>query len=152
MPRQAPSTKLVLPGSVTASREGTTVSSAAVPHGRCHWTMNTQTRSPIREAGTPGPTLSMTPAPSWWGTTRGKPIGRDPARDFTSVGFRPEATIRTRTSPGPGSGTGISPTRKTSAAGPFFSYQAAFTMGDDTALQGQQDVAAQSEDGASAST
>src|SRR5262245_34322671 len=122
MPRHAPSANVVVFGRVTARRAGTTVYSAAVPHARCHCTMKSH-------AGTPRPTLSMTPAPSWWGTTRGKPIGRDPARDFTSVGFRPEATIRTRTSPGPGSGTGILPTRKTSAAGPFFSYQAAFTIG-----------------------
>src|SRR5262245_4129992 len=67
----------------------------------------------------------MTPAPSWCGTTRGKPMGREPARDFTSVGLRPEATTRTRTSPGPGSGASISPTFRTSAAGPFLSYHAA---------------------------
>src|SRR4051812_18050071 len=39
----------------------------------------------------------------------------------------PDAVIRMRTSPGPGCGSGISPTVKTCLAGPFFSYQAALT-------------------------
>src|SRR5262249_32809199 len=46
-------------------------------------------------------------------------------RAFTSVGLSPEATTRRRTSPGPGSGTGSSPTFRTSAAAPTRSYQAA---------------------------
>src|SRR5262245_18994358 len=67
----------------------------------------------------------MIPAPSWCGTTRGKPVGREPARDFTSVGFSPETTTRTRTSPGPGSGMGSSPIWRTSAAAPTRSYHTA---------------------------
>src|SRR4051812_45560913 len=37
----------------------------------------------------------------------------------------PEAATRMRTSPGPGSGSGILPSTRTSRAGPCFSYQAA---------------------------
>src|SRR5256885_8831131 len=54
-----------------------------------------------------GPTASITPAPSWFGTT--SPSGSAVARRaFQSVGFTPETTILTRTSPGPGSGTALS--------------------------------------------
>jgi hypothetical protein len=41
-------------------------------------------------------------------------------------------TTNMRTSPGPGSGSGISPTLSTSRACPCFSYQAAFS---DSSLQ-----------------
>src|SRR5262249_30539774 len=58
--------------------------------------------------------------------TRGNAILRAvPARLFTSDGLTPEVASRTRTSPGPGRGVSISPTLSTSAAAPFFSYQAA---------------------------
>src|SRR6516165_9710204 len=56
---------------------------------------------------------------------RGASIGRDPARALTSEGFTPEALSATRTSPGPGSATDISPTTSTSRAAPVLSYQAA---------------------------
>ena len=48
-----------------------------------------------------------------------------PSRFFMSPGFAPDTVRRTRTSPGPGSAAGNSPTRNTSAAGPWRSYHAA---------------------------
>ena len=42
----------------------------------------------------------------------------EPDRDFQSVGFTPARTIRTRTWPGPGEGTGRSASRMT-LDGPF---------------------------------
>ncbi len=72
MPRQAPTSKLVLSGSRTACSAGSTMHSAAVPKARRHWPFHTQTRSPMREALTPSPTASITPAPSLCGMTRGK--------------------------------------------------------------------------------
>src|SRR5487761_730503 len=70
----------------------------------------------------------MVPAPSWCGTTRGKATGRprQPLRPLVSDGLTAETAIFTRTSPGPGSGAGISPKIRTSRAGPVFSYQQAF--------------------------
>src|SRR6516165_8188072 len=56
-------------------------------------------------------------------------------RFFTSPGLMPEAATRMRTSPGAGSGSGISPTTITSRAGPCFSYQAAF-IGHDPLCRG----------------
>src|SRR5690242_14200117 len=47
-------------------------------------------------------------------------------RFLVSPGLMPEAAMRIRTSPAEGVGSGISPTCKTSRAGPCFSYQAAF--------------------------
>jgi hypothetical protein len=47
------------------------------------------------------------PAPSWFGTTSANGVAwpaRAPARAFQSVGFTPETTMRTRTSPVPGCG------------------------------------------------
>ena len=41
-----------------------------------------------------------------------------PERFLKSVGFTPDTAMRTRTSPGPGSGRAISTTSSTSAAGP----------------------------------
>src|SRR5262249_24095417 len=98
---------------------------AHVPSGRFHWPFQTQTRWPTRPPGTPDPTSSMTPAPSLWGMIRGASIGRDPARALTPGGLRPEVLSPTRAWPGPGSAAGISPTTKTSRAGPVLSYQAA---------------------------
>src|SRR5579862_1892502 len=46
-------------------------------------------------------------------------------RFLVSPGLMPEAATRMRTSPGPGVGSGISPTFRTSRARPCFSYQAA---------------------------
>lgn len=43
-----------------------------------------------------------------------------------------------RTSPGPGSGSGISPTLSTSRACPCFSYQAAFLPSADPRLEGSE--------------
>src|SRR4051812_21270379 len=69
----------------------------------------------------------MTPAPSLWGMTRGYaiPYPYSSRRFFTSPGLTPEAATRMRTSPGPGSGFGISPTIRTSRAAPCDSYHAA---------------------------
>src|SRR3954453_4318509 len=71
----------------------------------------------------------MTPEPSLCGTIRGNGIGLPShlPRFFVSPGFTPERATRTRTSPGPASGSGISPTWSTSAAGPGRWYQAAST-------------------------
>ena len=96
--------------------------SAAVPNARFHWPFQVHTRSPTRAAGTPLPTLSITPAPSLCGMTRGNAIFRvRPSRDFTSEGLTPEVASRTRTSPGPGSGVATSPRRRTCAAAPLAS-------------------------------
>ena len=76
----------------------------------------------MREAATPSPTWSMTPAPSLCGITRGQAILRLlPWRDLTSEGLTPEAASLTRTSPGPACGVATSPTRNTSRADPFCS-------------------------------
>jgi hypothetical protein len=121
-PRLAPSSKDAASGSGTASRSGTTLYSAAVPHGLPAAASSSHTRCPSRRSSTPSPTASIVPAPSWWGTW--KPVlsgigrGVAPARDFQSVGLTPETAIRTRTWPGPGSGVGTSSTRSTSRAGP----------------------------------
>src|SRR5580658_1721227 len=48
------------------------------------------------------------------------------SRFLMSPGLIPDAAIRIRTSPEAGIGSGISPTVRTSRAGPCFSYQAAF--------------------------
>src|SRR5436190_898241 len=83
----------------------------------------------MRAASTPSPTASTKPAPSLCGTTRGNGIvdPSHPRRFFVSPGFTPESEMRTRTSPAPGTGAGISPVARTSAAGPCRSYQAAST-------------------------
>src|SRR5689334_9771081 len=81
----------------------------------------------MREAGTLRPAAAMMPAPSLCGTTFAPPSGR-PARLFTSEGLTPETLSLTRTSPGPGSGVGRSPTIKTSRAAPLRSYHAAFMV------------------------
>src|ERR1700733_3980978 len=122
MPRQAAASKLVLSGSRTAISDDTVTYSAQVPKARSHCAFHTHTRSPTREAGTPLPTLSITPAPSLCGTTRGNAILRvEPIRAFTSDGLTPEVLSLTRTSPGPGCGVSTSPTCSTSRAGPFLS-------------------------------
>src|SRR5215510_12459115 len=46
-------------------------------------------------------------------------------RFLMSPGLTPEEVMRMRTSPAPGTGSGISPTISTSRAGPCLSYQAA---------------------------
>src|SRR5919199_2610047 len=51
-----------------------------------------------------------------------------PDRAYVSEGFTPEAWIRTRTSPRPGSGRSRSLTWRTSLAGPCRSYHAARIM------------------------
>src|SRR6516225_8392616 len=77
-------------GSSTACADGSTIYSAAVPCGRRHCPFQIQTRSPMRLV-TPGPTLSISPAPSLWGMISGVDIGAvRPLRDFQSDGFAPE--------------------------------------------------------------
>src|SRR6202163_518097 len=67
------------------------------------------------------------PAPSRWVITRVNPVARSlPARRPTSAGLTPEASSRTRTSPGPATGVGMSPKVSTSGAAPVRSYQTAF--------------------------
>ena len=117
MPRQAPTSKPTPSGNGTAKAAGSTTASAAVPNGRCHWALNVHTRSPSREAGTPSPTASTTPAPSLCGVTSAWRIC-GARRLFTSDGFTPDACRRTRTSPGPGAGSGTLVRRSTSRAGP----------------------------------
>jgi hypothetical protein len=96
---------------------------AAVPKGRFHCPFQIQTRSPTRLGSTPGPTRSTTPAPSLCGIIRSATMGREPDRVFQSEGFTPEACTRMRTSPAPGTGSGMSPHCRTSRAGPLRSYQ-----------------------------
>src|SRR5262249_17120325 len=105
---------------------GTVMNCAHVPSGRFHWPFQTQTRWPTRSPGTPDPTFSMTPPPSLWGIMRDASIGRDPPRALTSEGLTPEVLSPTRTWRGPAAwGPGVSPTTRTSRAGPVLSYQAA---------------------------
>src|ERR1700682_556193 len=67
------------------------------------------------------------PAPSLLGITRGNSIARQlPPRRPTSARLTPEASSRTRTSPGPAIGVGMSPKLSTSGAAPVRSYQTAF--------------------------
>ena len=131
MPRHAPCSNGTSTERGTACAPGTTTYSAAVPNGRYRCAPKHHTRSPIRESGTPSPTASIVPAPSLCGTTLGKgiPTLKTSWRFLTSPGLMPEAAIRMRTSPGSGRGSGISPTTSTSAAGPCFSYHAAFIPG-----------------------
>ena len=112
-PRDAPSSNDASP-SGTAFSTGTTVYSAAVPHGLCQPARYTHTRSPFQAFATPSPTASITPAPSCPGTWKSKLSGPvAPARAFQSVGFTPATASRTSTSPGPGCGVSTSPTSST---------------------------------------
>ena len=80
-----------------------------VPHRRLNAASKTQTSQPDPALGHAGPPASTTPAPSWpgiWAGSTGVP-GRVLLRDFQSVGFTPERSTRSRTSPGPGSGSGL---------------------------------------------
>ena len=63
-PRLAPSSMETPSGSGTARFSGTTVHSAAVPQRRPAAARYSHTRWPIRSSGPPGPTASITPAPS----------------------------------------------------------------------------------------
>ena len=117
-PRPAPRSKLAESGSVTTCERGISAYSCAVPSGRPWAASRTQTRSPTSPASTPAPTASTTPAPSWFGTCAGSTgvPGSLPRRDFQSVGLTPERWIRTRTSPGPGSVSGLSTSVSTSGS------------------------------------
>src|SRR3954469_1375217 len=112
IPSEAPSSNDAEEGSATACADATTQNGAAVPHCRCHAAKYTHTREPTREASTPDPTASITPAASCPGTWKANGTSA-PARDFQSVGFTPATTTRTRTSPGPGEGVGTSSTTST---------------------------------------
>jgi hypothetical protein len=114
-PRQAPSSSDAFAGSSTALRCGTTVYSAAVPHGRWYADSHSHTRSPRTAGSTPLPTASTTPDPSWFGTWKPAATGVL-RRDFQSVGFTPDAATLTLTSPGPGSGTSRSVSSRTSGS------------------------------------
>ena len=103
--------EVLVPSGKTRSA-GWTVSSAAVPNARPCWASNNHTRSPTETWPTPSPTASTIPAPSWPGVTSSQPLIM-PARNFQSVGLTPALTSRTRTSPGPGSGTSRSTSRRT---------------------------------------
>ena len=67
-PSVAPSSKEASSGSGRARSAGTTQNWAADPQRLPTAAVMSQTRSPTRSAGTPGPTASMTPAPSMCGT------------------------------------------------------------------------------------
>src|SRR5215469_3252791 len=56
------------------------------------------------------------------------PTPKASSRFFTSPGLTPDAVTRMRTSPARGCGSGISPTIRTSRAGPCLSYHAAFMI------------------------
>src|SRR3954447_23271292 len=79
----------------------------------------------------------MTPALSLCGITRGKGMDEpsQPRRFLVSPGLTPETVTRTRTSPGPGTGSGSSPRCRTSAAGPWSSYQEASIGGTSVGSQ-----------------
>ena len=129
MPKPAPRSNEAASGSGTICRTGTTVDSAAVPHGRRQAASQIHTRCPTSAASTPTPTASTTPAPSWPGTcggSMGPPTPTDPVprRDFQSVGLTPDRCTRTRTSPGPGAGSGRS-TRVSTDGSPVSRYSMA---------------------------
>ena len=70
-----------------------------------HWgTHEITTWSPGTRSSTPSPTSSTTPAPSW-PSTAGRVMGRVPFCMERSEWQTPEATMRTRTSPGWGCST-----------------------------------------------
>ena len=102
--------------------------SAAVPIGRSHCPLYTQTRSPTLFFETLSPTAIMTPAPSLCGIISGYSINpfNQPARRFTSEGLTPEAHTFTNTPPLGTSGMECSPNLSTVLAGPTSLYQAAF--------------------------
>nr|BFE73557.1 hypothetical protein GCM10020092_068580 [Actinoplanes digitatis] len=65
------------------------------------------TRSPTAGRVTPAPAFSTMPTPSWPGMNGGcGRTGQSPRAAWMSVWHRPLASIRTRTCPGPGSGSG----------------------------------------------
>src|SRR5947208_6621253 len=78
---------------------------------------STTTRSPTWNSSTVGPSAATVPAYSWPGVKvpgggwEGK---KEPARILRSVPHREAASTRSRTSPGPGLGTGFSTTPITS--------------------------------------
>src|SRR5258706_312458 len=127
MPRHAPCSKGTPSGRRTACHAGTVTYCAAVPKARYDCAPKPHTRSPTRDGSTPTPTESISPAPSLCGTTRGYGMAEPshPCRFLMSPGFTPDARTRMRTSPARGSGSGISPTSRTSSAPPCFSYHAA---------------------------
>src|SRR5918999_3300950 len=67
------------------------------------------TRSPGERSGTPGPTSSTMPAPSW-PPMMGSGQGRSPVRTCSSEWHRPLPRIETRTSPALGASSSISST------------------------------------------
>src|SRR5438309_9535003 len=75
--------------------------------------------------------MSMVPAPSLCGITRGQGIGDPchPERFFTSPGLTPDTRRAIRTSPSPGCGSGISPMTSDSRGVPRCSYHAALIDG-----------------------
>ena len=77
------------------------------PHGTSH---DRATGWPIASPSTPGPRASMMPAPSW-PSTIGPGRSHSPSRTWRSEWQTPEASIRTRTSPGPGSASSRSSIR-----------------------------------------
>src|SRR6476661_8397495 len=109
IPNEAPVSKDSVSGRGTALLPGTTTYSCAVPSLLPQATSHSQTRPPTERPVTPGPSASMTPAPSWFGTLGASSFLLPfPDRDFQSVGLTPDTTTRTRTSPGPGTGSGLS--------------------------------------------
>src|SRR6266511_152606 len=128
-PRLAPRSNDATSGRNTTWRAGTTAYSCAVPPAGRRWAASqTQTRRPSSAASTPRPTASTTPEPSWFGTCGGSTAAPDalPRRDFQSVGLTPERWILTRTSPGPGSISGLSTSVRTSGS-PVREYSIART-------------------------
>src|SRR6516165_12820720 len=67
------------------------------------------TLSPAATLDTPAPTAATMPAPSW-PSTPGAGNGMSPSRASASVWQTPDATIRTSTSPAPGSSSSTSAT------------------------------------------
>ena len=111
-------------GNRAGLRAGMTAYSAQFPP----WVLMTRTRFPLTNRPiNPGPTSSTKPTPSNPGVA-GR-VGKTPYRPSTTImsdGFMGLMSILTRTSPGPGWGSGTSRTCRTWEGSPNFSKTAAF--------------------------
>src|SRR6478752_3685946 len=126
IPRHAPRSKDASTGSATTWLAGTIANSWVVPSARRKAASHIHTRWPTSAVSTPIPTASTTPAPSWPGTCGGSTTEPAPAprRDFQSVGLTPDRCTTILACPGPGSGTALSISVRTSGS-PVLEYTTA---------------------------